>query len=400
MRPQARHVPVGVGRMTGSAADRIGRIECFLVRPRWVFVRVETDQGAVGWGEATLEGHAEAVAGAFEAIRDRLVGHDPERIEDAWQMLHRLGFYRGGPVLLSAISGIDQALWDIKARKLDVPVYQLLGGRVRDRVPVYAWIGGDRPADVAAAARARRDQGFSAVKMNGTGDLGWLDSPARIDALAERIAGVRAEGIDVGVDFHGRVHKPMARMVLAAIEPFRPLFAEEIVLGDNPAVMAQLAAHTSVPLALGERLYSRWDYRPFFESGAIDIAQPDLAHAGGISEGRRIAAMAETYDVAIAPHCPIGPIALAACLHLAAATPNFVMQEVSLGIHYNSPSDDLTTLVDNADMFAIADGTVALPAGPGLGVAINEAAVRDMAKTPHRWRNPAWRGEHGELREW
>jgi len=386
--------------MTDPVVDRIGRIECFLVRPRWVFVRIETDQGAIGWGEATLEGHAEAVAGAFEAIRDRLIGHDPDRIEDAWQMLHRLGFYRGGPVLLSAISGVDQALWDIKARKLGVPVYQLLGGRVRDRISVYAWIGGDRPADVAAAARARRAQGFTAVKMNGTEDIGWLDSPAKIDALGERIAQVRGEGIDVGVDFHGRVHKPMARMVLGAIEPLKPLFAEEIVLSDNPAVMAQLASYSSVPLALGERLYSRWDYRPFFESGAIDIAQPDLAHAGGISECRRIAAMAETYDVAFAPHCPIGPIALAACLHLAAATPNFVIQEISLGIHYNGPSEDLTTLVANAGMFAIADGAVAIPTGPGLGVEINEAAVREMAKAPHRWRNPAWRGADGELREW
>lgn len=383
-----------------DGTDQIRQIECFLVRPRWVFVRVETAQGAVGWGEATLEGHAEAVVGAFEAIRDRLIGHDPERIEDAWQMLHRLGFYRGGPVLLSAISGIDQALWDIKARKLDVPLYQLLGGRVRDRIPVYAWIGGDRPHDVAEAARLRREQGFTAVKMNGTEDLGWLDTSSKLDALVERIGQVRAVGIDVGVDFHGRVHKPMARQALRAIEPLGPLFAEEIVLSDNPGTVAQLATYSSVPLAFGERLYSRWDYRPFLESGAIDIAQPDIAHAGGISECRRIASMAETYDVAIAPHCPVGPIALAACLHLAAATPNFVIQEISLGIHYNGPSTDLTTLVTNPAMFAITGGTVAIPQGPGLGIEIDEAAVRSMAKDAHRWRNPAWRGPAGELREW
>lgn len=386
--------------MTGAATDRIDRIECFLVRPRWVFVRVETAQGAVGWGEATLEGHAEAIVGAFESIRDRLIGHDPERIEDAWQMLYRLGFYRGGPVLMSAISGVDQALWDIKARKLGVPVYQLLGGRVRDRIPVYAWIGGDRPSDVAAAAKARLDQGFKAVKMNGTEDIGWLDSPSVIDALCDRIDQVRSTGIDVGIDFHGRVHKPMARMVLDAIEPFKPLFAEEILLSDNPDAIAKLASYSAVPLALGERLYSRWDYRPFMESGAIDIAQPDLAHAGGISECRRIAAMAETYDVALAPHCPIGPIGLAACLHVGAATPNFVIQEISLGIHYNGPSADLTTLIDNPQLFEIADGAIAVPDAPGLGVEIDEAAVREMAKEPHRWRNPAWRGPDGELREW
>ena len=392
--------PDGHEPVIADGADRIGRIESFLVRPRWLFVRIETTQGAVGWGEATLEGHGEAVVGAIEAARDRLIGHDPDRIEDAWQTLHRLGFYRGGPVLLSAIAGIDQALWDIKARKLGVPVYQLLGGRVRDRIPVYAWIGGDRPADVADAARARIGQGFTAVKMNGTEDLGWLDSPAKVDAVAARLAEVRATGIDVGVDFHGRVHKPMARTVLRAIEPLRPLFAEEIVLGDNPDVFAGLAGFSGVPLAMGERLYSRWDFRPFFESGALDIAQPDLAHAGGISECRRIAAMAETYDVAFAPHCPIGPLALAACLHLAAATPNFVIQEISLGIHYNGAAQELATLMRNPDLFRIDGGSVAVPAGIGLGVDIDEDAVRAMAVDPHRWRNPVWRGANGELREW
>jgi galactonate dehydratase len=380
--------------------DSIAKIEAFAVRPRWLFVRLETAQGAVGWGEATLEGHAEAVLGAIDAARDRLIGHDPDRIEDAWQMLHRLGFYRGGPVLLSAISGIDQALWDIKARKLGVPVYELLGGRVRDRIPVYAWIGGDRPHDVAAQAATRKTQGFTAVKMNGVEGFGWLESPSQADAVAERVALVRETGMDVGVDFHGRVHKPMARALLRAIEPYGPLFAEEVLLSEHPGAIAQLAQNTSVPIAMGERLYSRWDFRPFFESGAIDIAQPDLAHAGGISECRRIAAMAETYDVAIAPHCPIGPIALAACLHLAAATPNFVIQEMSLGIHYNGPSADLTTLMRNPDIFTVADGTVGLPEGPGLGVEIDEAAIREMARDPHRWRNPAWRGPDGELREW
>lgn len=386
--------------MPEAQADSIALIECFPVLPRWLLVRIETAQGAVGWGEATLEGHAEAVMGAIDAARDRLVGHDPERIEDAWQMLHRLSFYRGGPVLLSAISGIDQALWDIKARKLNVPLYQLLGGRVRDRIPVYAWIGGDRPQDVATGAARRKEQGFKSVKMNGTEEIGWLDSPGKIDALVERVGLVRETGVDVGIDFHGRVHKPMARRMLRAIEPLSPLFAEEVLLSEHPQAIEQLSRHTSIPLALGERLYSRWDYRPFFESGAIDIAQPDIAHAGGVSECRRIAAMAEAYDIAFAPHCPIGPIALAACLHLAAATPNFVIQEMSLGIHYNGPSEDLATLIHNPELFTVDDGTVGIPSGPGLGVNIDEDAVRAMARDPHRWRNPAWRGDNGELLEW
>lgn len=381
-------------------ADRISLIECFPVRPRWLFVRVETAQGAVGWGEATLEGHVESVIGSIDAARDRLIGHDPDRIEDAWQLLYRLGFYRGGPVLMSAISGIDQALWDIKGRKLGVPVHSLLGGQVRDRIAVYAWIGGDKPHDVAAGAAARKAQGFTAVKMNGVEGMDWLASPGQLDSMAERVALVRETGIDVGVDFHGRVHKPMARAALRALEPYGPLFAEEVLLSEHPKAIEQLSQHTSVPIAMGERLYSRWDFRPFLESGAIDIAQPDLAHAGGISECRRIAAMAETYDVAFAPHCPIGPLGLAACLHVAAATPNFVIQEMSLGIHYNAASEDLTTLMRNADLFDLTNGTVAVPQGPGLSVEIDEDAVREMAREPHRWRNPAWRGENGDLREW
>jgi len=381
-------------------ADTIARIECFPVRPRWLFVRIETREGAVGWGEATLEGHAEAVIGAIDGARDRLIGHESGRIEDAWQLLHRLGFYRGGPVLLSAISGIDQALWDIKARKLGVPVYELLGGRVRDRIPVYAWVGGDKPQDVAAGAAARKAQGFTAVKMNAVEDMGWLENHVQIDALVERIQLVQECGIDVGVDFHGRMHKPMARAALKAIEPLRPLFAEEILLGEHPGAIAQLAQQTSVPLAMGERQYSRWDFKPFLESGAIDLVQPDVAHAGGISEVRRIAAMAETYDVGFAPHSPIGPIALASCLHLAAATPNFVIQEMSMGIHYNGPSEDLATLIKNPDFFSVTQGTVDVPGGSGLGVEINEDAVREMAREPHRWRSPVWRGPDGGIREW
>ncbi|MEH3106860.1 MAG: galactonate dehydratase [Sphingomonas fennica] len=379
---------------------RISAIETFIVPPRWLFVRIATDEGAVGWGEASLEGHAEAVVGAMEAVRDRILGHDAARIEDIWQLLYRIGFYRGGPVLMSALSGVDQALWDIRGRILGVPVSDLLGGRVRDRLRVYAWIGGDRPADIAAAAAARRAQGFDAVKMNGTEDMDWLDSPAAVDATVERLGQVRDAGIDAGVDFHGRVHKPMARRLLNAIEPLAPLFAEEVLLSEQPEAIAQIAGQTGVPIALGERLYSRWDYKPFFEAASIDIAQPDLAHAGGISECRRIAAMAEAYDVAIAPHCPLGPVALAACLQLAAATPNFVIQEMSLGIHYNQADADLLTYLRNPEVLTVTDGMVPVLEGPGLGIEIDEDAVRSAATSPHRWRNPVWRGRDGALREW
>jgi galactonate dehydratase len=378
----------------------ITKLETFAVPPRWLFVRVETDEGSVGWGEASLEGHGEAVVGALAALRDRVIGHDPARIEDIWQTGYRLGFYRGGPVLMSALSGLDQALWDLKGRTLGVPVWQLLGGRVRDRVPVYAWIGGDRPHDVAEAARGRLAQGFKAVKMNATEDLAWLDSPKALDATLERVAAVQAQGLDVGLDFHGRVHRPMAKQLAAAVAPLRPLFIEEPLLSEHLEGLVELSRHVTVPIALGERLYSRWDFKPFFEAGCVDIVQPDLSHAGGISECRRIAAMAEAYDVAIAPHCPLGPLALAACMQIALTAPNFVIQEMSLGIHYNTGGHDLLTYMVDPSPFDVTEGTVAALEGPGLGIEIDEDKVRAAAATATPWRNPAWRGPNGDLREW
>lgn len=380
-------------------ASKISRIETFAVPPRWLFVRVECDDGLVGWGEASLEGHTEAVEGSFHALRDRFLGTDPDRIEDVWQTAYRLGFYRGGPVLMSALSGLDQALWDIKGRRLGVPVWDLLGGRLRDRIPVYGWIGGDRPEHVVAAAKGRKEEGFIAVKMNGTDDAGWLDSPRRLDEVAERLASVQAVGLDAGIDFHGRLHKGMAKQLAAILEPLRPLFIEEPLLSEHPEGIRQLSQLTTIPIALGERLYSRWDFKPFLEAGSIDIAQPDLCHAGGISEVRRIAAMCEAYDVAMAPHCPLGPLAFASCLQLAVATPNFAIQEMSLGIHYNKGADLLTYLKD-PKVFEVTKGAVDTPTGPGLGVEINEDLVREEASKPFTWRNPAWRGPDGDLREW
>ncbi|MFN2473741.1 MAG: galactonate dehydratase, partial [Sphingomicrobium sp.] len=285
------------------AASTLSRIETFLVPPRWLFVRIEDQDGAVGWGEASLEGHGEAVAGAFEALKDRFIGHDASRIEDIWQIAYRGGFYRGGPVLMSALSGLDQALWDLKGKRLGVPAWELLGGRVRDRVRAYAWIGGDRPNEIREAAAARRAQGFSAVKMNATAELDWLGTPKLFDDVVKRVEAAQGAGMDVGLDFHGRVHRPLAKQLAKALEPLGLLFIEEPLLSENHEGLADIAQITSTPIALGERLYSRWDFKPFFESGAVDIIQPDLSHAGGLSECRRIAAMAEAYDVAVAPHC-------------------------------------------------------------------------------------------------
>ncbi|MGZ8344210.1 MAG: galactonate dehydratase [Allosphingosinicella sp.] len=378
---------------------KIARIETFYVPPRWLLVRVEADEGAVGWGEASLEGWAEAVDGAFAALRDRFLGHDPYRIEDVFQVGYRGGFYRGGPVLMSALAGLEQALWDLKGRALGLPAWEMMGGRVRDRVRAYAWIGGDRPEEIGAAAAARRAQGFSAVKMNATAELDYIGTPRLFDEVIARVEAAQGAGMDVGLDFHGRVHRPMAKQLAKALEPLGLLFIEEPVLSENPEGLAQLAQLVSTPIALGERLHSRWDFKPFFEAGAVDIIQPDLSHCGGILEGRRIAAMAEAYDVAVAPHCPLGPLALAACLQVAATAPNVALQEMSLGIHYNVGGDLYTFCKDPAPLTA-TDGWLAVPTGPGLGIDIDEEAVREADKDRHRWRTPIWRHEDGTFAEW
>ena len=377
---------------------KIGRIETFHVPPRWLFVRVEAEDGTVGWGEASLEGHAEAVAGAFEAFRDRFIGHDPRAIEDIWQVAYRGGFYRGGPVLMSALAGLDQALWDLKGRHYGLPAWEMLGGKVRERIRAYAWIGGDRPNDIAAAAKARRDQGFSAVKMNATAEIDYLVAP-KLDEVIERVKAAQAQGMDVGLDFHGRVHRPMAKQLARLLEPLGLLFIEEPILSENPEGLLQLANLVSTPIAVGERLYSRWDFKPFLASGAVDIIQPDLSHAGGLTECRKIAAMAESYDVAVAPHCPLGPLALAACLQLAACSANVIIQEMSLGIHYNA-GHDLLSFCTSPDVLTPVDGHLPIPDGPGLGIEIDEAKVREADKQKHRWRNPVWRHADGSFAEW
>ena len=322
---------------------KIGRIETFYVPPRWLFVRVETDDGAVGWGEASLEGHAEAVDGAFEALRDRFIGHDPFRIEDIWQIGYRGGFYRGGPVLMSALAGLEQALWDLKGRALGLPAWEMLGGRVRDKVRAYAWIGGDRPHEIADAAKARARAGLLRGQDERHGrarlDRHAQDCSTRSSPASRRLrrrAWTSASTSTGGSTGRWRSSSPR-RWSRSDCCSSRSRCCRRIRKG-----CAQIAKLVSTPIALGERLYSRWDFKPFFESGAVDIIQPDLSHAGGILECRKIAAMAEAYDIAVAPHCPLGPLALASCLQLAACAPNVAIQEMSLGIHYNVGADLFT----------------------------------------------------------
>ena len=380
---------------------RITDYELFHAPPRWLFLKVTTSDGTVGWGEPVVEGRARTVATAVEELFDSyLLGEDPSRIEDHWQAMYRGGFYRGGPVLMSAIAGVDQALWDIKGKRFDAPVYELLGGPVRDRVRVYQWVGGDRPADVADAAAEKVDAGFTALKMNAVPETERVDSPSAVDAAAERLATVReavGDEVDVGVDFHGRVSKPMAKRLVAALEPHDPFFVEEPVLSEHNDALPEIAAHTTTPIATGERMFSRWDFKEVFEDGSVDVIQPDLSHAGGITEVQKIAAMAEAYDVAVAPHCPLGPVALAACVQVDAVAPNALIQEQSLDIHYNETSDVLDYLEDPS-VFDYEDGHVDLPDGPGLGVEVDEDALR-AAEDPD-WHNPIWRHEDGGVAEW
>ncbi|MFC5583091.1 galactonate dehydratase [Rhodanobacter terrae] len=381
---------------------KITRLTTFLLPPRWLFLRIDTDAGISGWGEPLVEGRAHTVAAAVEELSDYLVGKDPRHIEDHWNVMYRGGFYRGGPVLMSAIAGIDQALWDIKGKDLDVPVHALLGGPVRERIRIYSWIGGDRPADTAKAAREAVARGFTAVKMNASEEMQYVDTHDKVERVLENVQAVReAVGphVGLGLDFHGRVHKPMAKVLMRELAPFKLMFIEEPVLSEHLECLPELAAISPAPIALGERLYSRYDFKRVLQIGGVDIIQPDPSHAGGITETRKIAAMAEAYDVGLALHCPLGPIALAANLQLDAICHNAFIQEQSLGIHYNA-TNDLLDYVSDRSVFAYADGFVRIPQGPGLGITVNQAYVDERAAIGHRWRNPIWRHDDGSVAEW
>jgi galactonate dehydratase len=379
----------------------ITRVETFLVAPRWLFVRIETESGIVGWGEGTCEGRSETVRTAIEQLSEIVVGQDALRIEDHWQVMTKGSFYRGGPILASAVSGIDQALWDIAGKHFGAPVHQLLGGPVRDRIRMYGWVGGDEPAEVADHIREQVEAGLTAVKMNASGRMSPLGSVAEIDGVVRRVEAARevlGADRDVAVDFHGRFSLATAKRVAPLLEPYRPFFLEEPVVPENSHLIGDFVRSTSTPVSTGERLFSRQEFLPVLQAG-IAVAQPDLSHAGGITETRKIASLAETFDALLAPHCPLGPIALAACLQVGFATPNHLIQEQSIGIHYNQGAEVLDYVLDAAPL-EFVDGHIERFTGPGLGIQVDEAAVRTADRKGHAWRGPVWRHPDGSFAEW
>ena len=381
---------------------KIVDVHTYIVPPRWLFLEIITDNGLSGWGEPIIEGRAVTVKAAVEELHRYLIGNDPLKIEDIWQAMYRTGFYRGGPEVMSAIAGIDQALWDIKGKYYGAPIYDLLGGKCRDKLRVYSWVGGDRPDDLEHGVQTLWESGCTAVKMNGTEEMHYIDSYSKIDAVCKRVQIIRdmmGDKMDIAVDFHGRVHKTMAKVLAHALEPYHLMFIEEPVLPQNNEALREISKHASTPIATGERMFSRWDFKSLFEAGYADIIQPDLSHAGGISEVKKIAAMAEAYDMAVAPHCPLGPIALASCVQLDACTPNVFIQEQSLGIHYNKGTDLLDYLKDPT-VFKFTNGFIQIPDKPGLGIEIDRDKVIEASKTCHDWKNPVWRNYDGTIAEW
>lgn len=371
---------------------KITRLETIHVRPRWLLLRVHTDTGVTGLGEPTLEGASLTVETMIHEMGRWLIGRDPRRIEYIWQHLYRGGFYRGGPIHCSALSGIDMALWDILGKHLGVPVHQLLGGRVRDRIRVYAWTDADTADDYVNSVRDLRDiRGLTALKYNATGMMRPLSSPAALQAAVDRLGDLRrAAGpqVDIATDFHGRLTFPDAKRLVKLMEPHQPMFVEEPILPGDTDGLREIAASTCIPIAAGERLFTRWQFQELLEKRAVRIVQPDLAHAGGISEVRRIAAMAESCDILLAPHCPLSPVALAACLQIDATTPNFLIQEhVTLG----------ETLLK--EPFVLEAGHIKVPDRPGLGIELDERKLA-AEQFDGAWDNPRFTAEDGSFREW
>lgn len=366
---------------------KITKIETFLVKPRWLFLQIHTDEGLVGLGEPILEGRALTCARAVDELAPYLIGKDPTRVVHHWQAMYRHAFYRGGPLLTSALSGVEQALWDLAGKALGVPVYKLFGGPTRDRIRMY------KHANEPEAIQSWMAQGFTAFKtgVHGGRPARIIESLAFVQEVEAHFAALREAGgphADIAIDFHGAISPQTAKLLIKALEPYQPMFIEEPCQAQNLDVMAEIARGTHLPIATGERVFTKWGFREVLEKHAASVLQPDLCHAGGLNEARIIAGMGEAYYAGIAPHNPLGPISLAACIQLDASIPNFIAQEhTTLGEGYLK------------NPFVVKDGFVDLPTGPGLGIELDMDALED--KIDHDWRNPErYDPDDGSVLDW
>lgn len=368
---------------------KVFNVDCY--RTNWVFIKIYTDEGIDGVGEATLEFREHALIGAIEDVRDCLIGKDPRNIEALCQDMYRGSYWRVGPVLMSAISGIEMALWDILGKSLGVPVYQLLGGKVRDKVKIYAnaWFPGAKTIeDFALAAKKTKALGVKAIKWDPFGK-NYMDMPAaELTKALECVAAVRdavGPDMDLLIEAHGRFNVPTALTIARELEEFKPKFFEEPVPPDNLDALAYVNNHVNIPIAAGERLYGVSDFAKLLERNAVEYCQPDISHAGGILELKKISAMAQAKLVSFAPHNPSGPFANAASLQLAACSPNFeILETMITDIDWRK---DLT----NEDL-RYEDGYLYIPDKPGLGIELNEEAALE-----HPYYQKHLRHYNGEL---
>jgi len=382
---------------------KITKVNTYLVRPRWCIVEIETDEGFVGFGEAVIEGKASTVSACVKEMEEYIIGKNPTQVEDIWNMLYRAAFYRGGPILMSAIAGIDQALWDIKGKAAGLPVYEMLGGKCREKIRMYthvkrAGVAGEFPVEeMLKIAQDRLDEGYTALKYSIIPPIKAIENPENTRKHVERFAAVREKigmEVDLAIDFHGRVSPAMALRLAEELKPYMPFFIEEPCLPENVDCMVNIARATSIPIAAGERLFGKWEYRQLLEKQAVSVVQPDLCHCGGIFEGRKIAVMSELYFGTVAPHNPLGPISLAACLHLDACTPNFLVQE-----HPGNPDRSDLGVGYIKNPFVIKDGYIDVPEGPGLGVELDEEALADKIYDG-KWTTPRQYYEDGSVADW
>ena len=382
---------------------KITKLELIKVKPRWMFLKMHTDTDIYGLGEPVLEGHCTALEAVVREFEEYLIGKDPMMIEHHLQAMYRGGFYRGGPLMLSAISGIEQAMWDIKGKYYNAPVYEMLGGKCRDKIRMYTHVkrtaiaGEFSIEEMLDITQSRLDEGYTALKYSIIPPIRIIDTPASVKKHVERFAAVRkkiGDEVDLAIDFHGRVSPAMASILCEELKPYHPFFIEEPCLPENVDCMVNIARGTTIPIAAGERLFGKWQYRELLEKQAVSVVQPDICHCGGIFEGRKIAVMSELYFGAFAPHNPLGPISLASCIQVDACTPNFLAQE-----HPGIPDKSDLGVGYIKEPFVIKDGYIDVPTKPGLGVELDEEALKEKIYDG-KWTTPRQYHEDGSVADW